>query len=195
MSFWIKDNPPLLLTDSLVASRWLAPHTGSTQNALLPGSSSGLQRLQALADGPGLRWKAQAKHTSNVAQIGTDSLGLSLAQLSQSLHSASTEIWSADHSHYVFRCPVLQGTGSDTWSVSFTNTIQGQQSFLGLLLPYLIPPVGPRSLVPILPSAGLSALPDITGDTVASDLCSRIVSCFCLPSPSSNPIPAQQLVG
>lgn len=48
MSFWIKDNPPLLLTDSLVASRWLAPHTGSTQNALLPGSSSGLQRLQAL---------------------------------------------------------------------------------------------------------------------------------------------------
>lgn len=84
MSFPIKDNPPLL-TDSLIASRWLAPNTGRTQNALLPGSSSGLQRLQALADGPGFWWKAQAKHTSNVAQIGTDSLGLSLAQLSQSL--------------------------------------------------------------------------------------------------------------
>lgn len=64
-----------------------------------------------------------------------------------------------------------QGADSDPWSVSFTKTTQGQQS-IPRLLPSLIPPLGPRSLVPFVPPLGFcSPQVPVTGDTVASDLC------------------------
>lgn len=154
-------------SDCLVANRCLASNTGHTQNALLPYSSSGLPRLQAPTEGPRVEGPSKAHF-----QCGTDSLGLPLAQLSQSLRPLCfRRVWSADHSHHVLRCPVARGTDSDTWNVSFTNTTQSQQSIPGLLLPYLIPPLGPRSLVPIFPSTGLLlSLMPVTEDTVASDL-------------------------